>query len=152
MQSGKPVLAYQSILSKMFYGQSQEGVGLDCISHCILLVGFLSLGVLFSLHALLILYFHFSHLVSFNLRTVPNFTVNSAACNRLHAFACSVRVGCLISACNVRVILALNLIFLSTFVRYCCCLYMLDCGKYFPPRASLFPGLNFISSFFASPR
>ena len=93
----------------MFYGQSQEGVRLDCISHCTLLVGFLSIGVLFSLHALLILYFHFSHLVSFSLRTVPNFTLNSAACNRLHAFACSVRVGRLISACNVRIILARKL-------------------------------------------
>ena len=100
----------------MFYGQSQEGVRLGCISHCTLLVGFLSLGVLLSLHAVLILYFHFSHLVSFNLRTVPNFTVNSAACNRLHAFACSVRVGCLISACNVRVILARKL---DIFIHFC---------------------------------
>ena len=57
----------------MLYGQSQEGVRSDFISHCTLLVGFLSLGVLFSLHALLILYFHFSHLVSFSLRTVPNY-------------------------------------------------------------------------------
>ena len=133
----------------MFYGQSQEGVGLDCISHCTLLVGFLSLGVLFSLHALLILYFHFSHLVSFSLRTVPNFTLNSAACNRLHAFVCSVRVGCLISACNICVILVRTL---DIFIHFCPILYMLDCGKYFPPRATLFPGLNFILSLFASPR
>ena len=100
----------------MFYSQSHEGVRLDCISHCILFVVFLSLGVLFSLHALLILYFHFSHLVSFSLKTVPNFTLNSAACNRLHAFACSVRVGCLISACNVRVILARKL---DIFIHFC---------------------------------
>ena len=136
----------------MFYGQSQEGVRLDCISHCTLLVGFLSLGVLFSLHALLILYFHFSHLVSFSLRTVPNFTLTSAVCNRLHVFAWSVRVGCLISSCNVRVILARKLYIFIHFVRYCCSLYMLDCGKYFPLRATLFPGLNFILSLFASPR
>ena len=102
----------------MFYGQSQGGVRLDCISHCTLLVGFLSLGVLFSLHVLLILYLHLSHLVSFSLRTVPDhdFTLNSAAYNRLHAFACSVRVGCLISACNVRVILARKL---EIFIHFC---------------------------------
>ena len=96
----------------------------------------------------LILYFHFSHLVSFSLRTVPNFTLNSAACNRLHAFVCSVRVGCLISACNICVILVRTL---DIFIHFCPILYMLDCGKYFPPRATLFPGLNFILSLFASP-
>ena len=95
--------------------------------------------------------FHISHLVSFSLRTVLNFTLNSAACNRLHIFAWSVRVGLLIFACNVRVILARKLDIFIQFVRYCC-LYMLDCGKYFPPRATLFPGLNFILSLFASPR
>ena len=100
----------------MFYSQSQEGARLDCISHCTLLVGFLSLSVLFSLYALLILYFHFSHLVSFSLRSVPNFTLNSAACNWLHAFACSVRVGCLISVCNVSVILTRKL---DIFIHFC---------------------------------
>ena len=91
--------------------------------------------------------FHFPHLVSFSLRTVRNFTLNTAACNRLHAFAWSVRVGCLIPASNVRVILAHKHDIFIHFVRYCCCLNMLNCGKYFPPRATLFPGLNFILTF-----
>ena len=130
----------------MFYGQRQEGVRLDCISHCTLLVGFRSHDVLLSLHALLYC-FHFSHLVSFSLRTVRNFTLNTAACNRLHAFAWSVRVGCLIPASNVRVILARKHDILIHFVRYCYCLNMLNCGKYFPPHATLFPDLNFILTF-----
>ena len=66
----------------------------------------MSHGVLFSLHALLIFCFHFLHLVSFSLRSVHNCALNTAACNRLRAFTRLVRVGCLISACNVRVILA----------------------------------------------
>ena len=58
-----------------------------------------------------------------------NFTLNTAACNRLHAFPWSVRVGCLISACNVRAILARKLDIFIHFVRYCCCLNMLDSGS-----------------------
>ena len=85
--------------------------------------------------------------MSFSLRTVRNFTLNTAACNWLLAFPWSVHVGCLISACNVRVILAHKLDIFIHFVRYRCCLNMLDCGKYFPPRATLFPGLNFILTF-----
>ena len=61
--------------------------------------------MLFSLHALLIFCFHFSHLTSFSLTTLCNFSLSTATCNRLHAFAGSVRIGCLISACNVHVIL-----------------------------------------------
>ena len=59
LQSRQPVLTFQSILSKFFYGQRQEGVRLDCVSHCTPLVGFMSHGVLFSLHTLLMLSFHF---------------------------------------------------------------------------------------------
>ena len=33
------------------------------------------------------------------------------------------------------------------FVRYFCCLNMLECGKYFFPCTTLFPGLNFILTF-----
>ena len=57
----------------------------------------------------------------------------SAACNRSHAFAWSVRVGCLISVCtsNVCVILVRKLDTFIHFVRYFCCLNMLECGKYF---------------------
>ena len=91
--------------------------------------------------------FHFPHLVSFSLRTVRNLTLNTAACNRLHAFAWSVRVGCWISVCNVRVILARKLDVFIHLVRYCCCLHMLDCRKYSPPRATWYPGLNFILTF-----
>ena len=105
----------------------------------------MSHGALFTL--LIILYFHFSHLVSFSLRTVHNFTLNNAACNQSHSFAWSVCLGCLISACNVHLILAHKLDIFIHFVRYCCCLNMLDCGKYFPPRATWFPGLNFILTF-----
>ena len=107
----------------------------------------MSHGVLFSLHALLMLSFHFSHLVNFSLRTVCNFTLSTAACNRLHAFPWSVRVGCLISACNVRVILARKLDIFIHFVRYCCCLNMLDSGKYFPPRVTVFLASIFVWSF-----
>ena len=85
--------------------------------------------------------------MSFSLRTVRNFTLNTAACNRLHAFPWSVRVGWLISACNVRVILARKLNIFIHFVRYCCCLNLLDSGKYFPPRVTVFPGLNFSLTF-----
>ena len=62
------------------------------------------------------LFLFFSTLESFSSRTVPNFALNSAACNRLHAFACSVRAGCLSSACNVRVILARKL---DIFIHFC---------------------------------
>ena len=73
----------------------------------------------------------------------------SAACNRSHAFAWSVRVGCLISVCtsNVCVILVRRLDTFIHFVRYFCCLNMLECGKYFFPCTTLFPGLNFILTF-----
>ena len=131
----------------MFYGQRQEGVRLDCISHCTLL-GRVQVTRCFAFSTCSVIFcFHFSHLVSFSLRTVRNFTLNTAACNRLHAFAWSVRVGCLFPASNVRVILARKHDIFIHFVRYCCCLDMLNCGKYFPPRATLFPGLNFILTF-----
>ena len=103
--------------------------------------------MLFSLHALLIFCFHFSHLTSFSLTTLCNFSLSTAACNRLRAFVGSVRVGRLISACNVRVILARKHDIFIPFVRYCCCLSMLNCGKYFPAFATLFPDLNFILTF-----
>lgn len=89
----------------MLNGQKQEGVRLDCISQC-RPVRYMSHGVLFSPHALLTFYSCLSHLVSFSLMTARNFTLNikSAACNRLHAFPCLVRVRCLITVCNVPVL------------------------------------------------
>ena len=76
-----------------------------------------------------------------------NFTLNTPACNQSHAFAWSVRLGCLISTCNVHLILAHKLDIFIHFVQCYCCLNMLHCGKYFPPRATWFPGLNFILTF-----
>lgn len=119
----------------------------DSIQHVFAVRGVRVDTVLFSLYALLIFCFHFSHLTSFSLTTLCTFSLSTAACNRLHAFAGSVRIGCLISACNVRVILGRKHDIFILFVRYCCCLSMLNCGKYFPPRATLFPGLNFILTF-----